>query len=83
MRSATAGREQRVDCDSGYGMYTGDGLHVPMRFGQGKRKCAGLKALPEIADQAAAWSAIGKCFSFLHLSHFLAENRYPLFREML
>jgi hypothetical protein len=42
-----------------------------------------LKALPDMADQRAARSAIGKCFSFLRLSHFLAENRYPLFWEML
>src|SRR6185295_8274030 len=41
-----------------------------------------LKALPDMADQPAARSAIGKCFSFLRLSHFLTENRVPLFREM-
>jgi hypothetical protein len=41
------------------------------------------KALPDMADDPAARLATGKCFSFLRLSHFLAENRYPLFREML
>jgi hypothetical protein len=41
-----------------------------------------LKHFP-IADQPAARSSIEKCFSFLRLSHFLAENRYPPFREML
>ena len=41
--------------------------------------CGRAKALPDMADHPAARSAIGKCFSFLRLSHFLVGKPVSTF----